>query len=209
MSSLAEYRRALQLFQSQRLRRDYSDLSAMAQYTAVGEFFFEEMYGPRDFSDRDASARKLQTFLHMFPGVHLRDIEEVLDLLELTVQLDDQLSRTLHATAVPISFDQPTYEQYYLEQDNYDERLRQLDLVRSCLLNVFHLSRSALLGIALHRTRLMARLAGIEAVHVFLTRGYDALRGVQSIDHFSDTIYSRELKRLDRIYAVTPYGPEG
>lgn len=202
MSSLTQYRLALQAFQSQRLRRDYRDLSAMAQYTAVGEFFFEEMYGPRDFSDRDASARRLQSFLHLFPGVHLRDIEEVLDLLELTVQLDDQLARMLHAEAV-LSFDEPTYEQFYRKQNNYDERLRQIDLVRSCLQNVFHLSRSALLGVALHRSGLVARLAGIGPVHTFLTKGYDALRGVQSIDHFSDTIYSREIKRLDRIYEVT------
>jgi hypothetical protein len=203
MSSLRAYRLTLQAFQSKRLRRDYRDLSAIAQYTPVGEFFFEEMYGPRDFSERDASARRLQHFLHMLPGVHLRDIEEVLELLELTVSLDDQLAQMMHADMAPLDFDEPTYEAYYRRQDNYDERLRQLDLVRSCLLNVFHLSRSALLGVALHRSRLVARLTGIEAVHTFLTKGYDALRGMQSIDHFSDTIYSRELKRLDRIYGVT------
>jgi hypothetical protein len=203
MSSLQTYRLAMQAFQSQRLRRDYRDLSAMAQYTPVGEFFFEEMYGPRDFSDRDSSARKLQSYLHLFPGVHLRDIEEVLDLLELTVRLDDHLARVFHANAVPLDFDEPLYETYYRKQDNYDERLRQLDLVRSCLLNVFHLSRSTLLGIALHRSGLIARLAGIGPVHTFLTKGYDALRGVQEITHFSDTIYTRELKRLDRIYGVT------
>lgn len=201
MTTLKSYRLALQVFQSHRLRRDYRDLSAMAQYTPVGEFFFEEMYGPRDFTDRDTSARRLQGFLHLFPGVHLRDIEEVLDLLELTVRLDDQLARLMYVATAPLDFDEPTYEQFYRQQDNYDERLRQIDLVRSCMLNVFHLSRSTLLGIALHRSRLVARLAGIEAVHTFLTKGYDALRGVQSIDHFSDTIYSRELQRLKRIYA--------
>lgn len=203
MIKLVQYRLALQAFQSHRLRRDYRDLSAMAQYTPVGEFFFEEMYGPRDFSDRDSSARRLQSYLHLFPGVRLRDIEEVLDLLELTVQLDDHLARMLHAEAAPLDFDETLYEAYYRKQDNYDERLRQLDLVRSCLLSVFHLSRSALLGVALHRSGLIARLAGIGPVHTFLTKGYDALRGVSDITIFSDTIYTRELKRLDRIYAVT------
>jgi hypothetical protein len=46
----------------------------------------------------------------------------------------------------------------------------------------------------------VARLAGIEAVHGFLTRGYDALRGVTEIDTFAVTIYNRELQRLNRIY---------
>jgi hypothetical protein len=39
-----------QAFQSQRLRRDLADLAAEAQYQQIGQFFFEEMYGVRDFS---------------------------------------------------------------------------------------------------------------------------------------------------------------
>lgn len=202
MNTLKQYRLALQIFQSNRLRRDYSDLAAIPQYEPVGEFFFTEMYGPRDFSDRNAGARKIQHFLHILPGVRLRDIEEVLDLLDLTVRLDDGLAQLMISRDTGVDFDEATYEQIYREADNYDERFRQLELIRKSLYNVFHLSRSQLLGIGLHRSRLVARLAGIEAAHTFLVKGYDALHGVTDIDLFAHTVYDRELLRLNRIYEV-------
>jgi len=203
MTTIQQYRLALQIFQANRLRRDYRDLAEVPQYEPVGAFFFDEMYGPRDFADRDAQGKRLQHFLHLVPGVHLRDVEEVLELLELTYRLDDGLAHIMFGRAVGVGFDEPTYEWLYREADNYDERLRQLRLVDNSLRNVFRLSRSGLLGLALHRSRLVARLVGIEVVHDFLTKGYDALRPVSQIDTFADTIYNRELQRLNRIYGKT------
>jgi hypothetical protein len=200
MTTLKQVRLALQIFQSNRLRRDYRDLAEIPQYEPVGEFFFGEMYGPRDFSRRDAEARRLQSLLHVLPGVHLRDIEQVLALLDITNQLDDGLARMMVARGVHVDFDEASYEQLYREADNYAERAAQLELIRDCLYNVFRLSRSALLGVALHRSGLIARLAGFEVGHDFLRKGYDALQNVSSIDLFAETVYSRELARLRRIY---------
>lgn len=200
MTTHKQYRLALQIFQANRLRRDYRDLAEVPQYTPVGEFFFTDIYGPGDFSDRDAQGRRLHHIVHLLPGVAARDVEEVLDLLDLTNRLDDDLARAMLAAGVGVGFDEPTYERFYRAADNYDQRLRQLQLIDASLHNVFKLSRSGLLGIALHRSRLMARLVGIEAVHGFLARGYDALRGVGEIDTFAVTIYNRELQRLNRIY---------
>lgn len=200
MTTLRQYRLALQIFQANRLRRDYSDLAAIAEYEPVGEFFFDEMYGARDFSARDAEARRIQHVVHMLPGVHMRDVEQVLELLDLTNRLDEHLARLMLAQGTGLDFDEPAYEAGYREADNYDERLRQLNLINSSTYTVFQLSRSQLLGIGLHRSRLLARLAGIEAAHTFLLKGYDALRGVTDITLFAETVHTRELARLDRIY---------
>jgi hypothetical protein len=169
-------------------------------YEPVGEFFFEELYGPRDFSGRDNDARRLQHFLHIVPGVHLHDIEDLLDLISITADLDDGLTRLLIERGAPLDFDEPLYERLYREADNYADRFRQLELIRSCLFNVFRLSRSHLLGMALERSGLLARLAGFEAGHTFLLKGYRALRDVTEIDHFATTIYNREGERLVRIF---------
>jgi hypothetical protein len=200
MTTLRQYRLALQIFQSNRLRRDYNDLAVIPQYEPVGEFFFSEIYGPRDFSRRDEETRRLHGILHLLPGVALRDVEEVLELLELTTQLDDQLAQLMLREGAGLDFDEPTYERFYREADSYGPRLRQLQLIRHALYNVFRLSRSQLLGAGLHRSRLLARLLSLEAAHTFLSRGFDALRGVSSIDQFAETIYERELARLERIY---------
>jgi hypothetical protein len=200
MTTLKQYRLALQIFQSNRLRREYSDLAEIAQYEPVGEFFFNEMYGPRDFSARDAGARRLHGFIQLLPGVGLRDVQEVLELLELTNRLDNALARLMFEQQTGIDFDEATYERCYRESDNYDERLRQIDLVNNSIYNVFRLSRSHLLGIALHRSHLVARLAGMEAAHDFLVKGYDAVRGVDDITRFAVTVQARELARLNRIF---------
>lgn len=200
METFRRYRIALQVFQSGRLRRDYADLAAIPMYGPVGEFFFSELYGPRDFSGRDDDARRLQHFLHIVPGVHLRDVEEVLGLIDLTARLDDSLTLRLIDDGAPIDFDEATYERLYREADNYAQRVRQLELIQSSLRNVFRLSRSQLLGIALERSGPIARLAGFEAGHSFLLKGFRALRGVSEIDYFATTIYNRELQRLNRIY---------
>ncbi|PDW00313.1 FFLEELY motif protein [Candidatus Chloroploca asiatica] len=200
MTTLTQYRIALQIFQSNRLRRDYSDLAEIPQYDLVGEFFFSEMYGPRDFTARDAGARRLQHILQMLPGVHVRDVEVVLELLDLTNRLDGGLARLMFRHNTGTDFDEATYDYFYRLADNYDDRLTQLKLVDTSLYNVFRLSRSQLLGIGLHRSRLVAKLAGIEVAHDFLVKGYDAVRNVTDIDHFAQTVYTRELARLDRIY---------
>ena len=200
MKTFMQYRIALQVFQSHRLRRDYRDLSAIPMYEPVGEFFFPELYGPRDFSQRDNDARRLQHFLHIVPGVHLRDIEELLELISITAELDDGLTDLLIDRGVPLTFDEQIYEQLYRESDNYEDRYRQLELISNSLDNVFRLSRSHLLGIALERSTVIARLAGFESGHTFLLKGYRALRNVTEIDHFATTIYNRELDRLNRIF---------
>lgn len=200
MITVKQFRIALQIFQSNRLRRDYRDLAEIEQYEQIGEFFFSEMYGPRDYSRRDADARRLHNLLHMLPGVHLHDVEQVLELLELTNTLDEGLARRMLDMGVHTDFDEETYDFYYREMDNYDARLQQLELVRACLYNVFRLSRSKILGAALHRSGMLARLAGFEVGHDFLRKAFDALQNVSSIDRFAETIYSRELERLNTIY---------
>jgi hypothetical protein len=200
MHTLKQYRLALQIFQSHRLRRDYSDLAALPEYRDVGEFFFTELYGPHDFSERDADAQRLQHFLHLVPGVRLHDVEQILDLLSTTVALDNDLADLLLTQQLGLDFDEPAYERAYRAADNYATRQRQLELVHSTLHNVFQLSRSQLLGFGLRSSGLIARMAGFEAGHRFLLKGYEALHDVRSIDHFATTIYNRELARLNRIY---------
>src|SRR5690348_11873882 len=110
MASQQEYKVVLQNFQSKRLRRDHADLADELQYHDIGEFFFEEMYGPRDFSARDEQARRLQQFVHLAPGLAVGDVQKVLELLELTNQLDDAVVQCLIESGAPIDFDEAMYE---------------------------------------------------------------------------------------------------
>lgn len=196
------YRLTLQALQSRRLRRDHADLAAESQYLQIAEFFFEEIYGPRDFTHRDEQARRLHIFIGMAPGVVIRDVEQVLDLLDLTNRLDESVVEQLHAIGAPHDFDEPTYERAYRLADNYDARRRQIQLVRDALYNVYKLSRRPLIDIALHRTKGIAHAAGMTDIHRFLLTGYEAIKTVRDIHRFVETICVREESRLDRIYSA-------
>lgn len=201
MPHRAPYRVALQALQSDRLRRDYADLASEPQYRLVGEFFFTELYGPRDFSARDAQARRLHLLVQSFPGVVIRDVEQVLELLDLTNRLDEEVVEQLIAIGAPLDFDMETYERAYRLADNYADRVRQIELVRQSLYNVARLTRNPLMGIALDRTRGLADMLGMSDIHRFLRVGYKAVLPVRDMPRFIETIAVREMNRLDRIYA--------
>ena len=201
MASQQDYKLALQVFQSRRLRRDHADLGAEAQFREIGEFFFEEMYGPHDFSARDEQARRLHQFVHLAPGLAVRDVQDVLSLLELTNKLDEAVAAWLVALDAPLDFDEAVYEQAYRLCDSYDDRVRQLDLIRNTLYNVHRMARKPLIGIALQRTQGLAQTVGMTDIHRFLRLGYRAIQPVREIHRFVETVILRERDRLDRIYS--------
>jgi hypothetical protein len=202
MTTHQDYKLALQEFQSQRLRRDLADLAAEAQYQQIGQFFFEEMYGTRDFSARDEQAQRAHWVVHRVPGVTAHDVEAVLDLLALTHQLDEEIADLLIALGTPLDFDEAIYEQAYRLADRYTERLRQINLVIVTLGNVHQLGRKKLLGLALQSTHGLAHAVGMADIHRFLHLGYQAIQPVRDIGRFLDTIETREKARLERIYAA-------
>jgi hypothetical protein len=197
-----DYKIALQAFQSFRLRRDHADLASEAQYREIAEFFFEEMYGPRDFSARDEQAGRLKQFIHLVPGLAVGDVQDVLLLLELTNRLDDSVARWLMTLEAPLDFDEEIYERAYRLSDNYTDRVRQLDLSRNSLYNVYRMARRPLINTVLHRTQGLAQSVGMTDIHRFLRLGYEAIKPVRDIHRFVETIMLRERDRLDRIYEV-------
>jgi len=202
MLSQLDYKRNLQALQSQRLRRDHADLAEESQYRQIAEFFFQEMYGPSDFSSRDQQARRLHQYVHLVPGLAARDVQDVLDLLELTNQLDDAVVAQLIALEAPLDFDEGTYERAYQLCDNYKARVRQIELSRSSLYNVHHMARKPLIGAVLQRTHSLAQTVGMADIHRFLRLGYQAIQPVQDIYRFVETVVLREQNRLDRIYQI-------
>jgi len=197
-----EYKLALQTFQSQRLHRDLADLAAESQYQQIARFFFEEMYGPRDFSARDEQAQWAHKFVHRTPGVTIHDLEPVLELLELTNKLDDEIANRLIELGAPLDFDEALYEHAYRLADNYTARVTQIDLAIVALGNVHRLGRKRLLGVALQSTHALAHAVGMGDIHRFLRLGYQAIQPVHDITRFLNTIETREKARLDRIYAI-------
>jgi len=203
MPSQLDYKLTLQNSQSQRPQRDHAGLAVEPQYRQVAEFFFEEMYGPRDFSSRDEQAHRLHQFVHLVPGLAARDVQDVLELLELTNRLDDAVAVQLNALEALLDFDEIVYERAYQLCDSYGDRMRQIELSRNALYNVYRMAHKPLIGAVLQRTQGLAQSVGMTDIHRFLRLGYQAILPVRDIHRFVETILLREQDRLDRIYQIS------
>lgn len=201
-ASFATYRQELQVFQSARLRRDFADFAEHAQYAELGEFFFTEMYGARDFSARNAATRKLQHFTYLAPGLELNDITQAVELLDLTQWLDDMMAQCIMAMKVALPFSEAAYEYAYRVVGSYAHRERQIELACSTLFNIHRITGVPFVGTALRQLRPVAIFTGIAELHDFLLKGHDAFRPVQDVHYFVETLRTRETDRLQRIFAA-------
>lgn len=193
----------LRAWQAERLRKTYADLMESKQYRLAGEFFLNDIYAPRDFSQRD------QDFVHIYdlasrfiPESFLELFKALLELNNLTNQLDLLL---LEALVGPLGMtDQITpalYAQAYRICDNYAERKFQIDLLAAVIHDVGIGARDPLVWPTLQLARIPAGLGGWNELYEFATHGYQAFHAMRHPGVFSSTIQKREMAILDRIFA--------
>ena len=190
-------RTALKLFQSQRLARSHADLLAAADSHDAAVFFFEELYGAHDLSQRDADLERIiPTMQRLLPVNALQAITEAIVLDALSERLDTQMARQLGAR-----FEQADYIAAYRDATAPAERARQLDLVQALGLSLCELVRIPFLSTTLTVMRGPARLAGLGDLQQFLERGFHAFRRMKQSQRFVATIVGRERLAMERIYA--------
>jgi hypothetical protein len=78
----------LRISQCERLERTYPDLLADPAFAPACHFFLTDIYGPRDFSQRDHDFERLHALLSRFlPDHMLRLLKHAIDLNALTAEL--------------------------------------------------------------------------------------------------------------------------
>lgn len=189
----------LRRWQSDRLRRTYTDLLDHPQYQLACEFFLSDIYSSQDFSQRDYDAARLHTILSAYlPEKMLRLLSETIQLNRLTAELDQKLLEALDGEP---ALTPEAYARGYRRCDNYGERRKQIDMLSQVLRDAASGARGPVFAISLRLARLPAERAGWMDLYAFLERGYTACRPMRDVDTFINTIYSCEMAILDRIFA--------
>jgi len=196
----------LRTWQSQRLARTYADLLVDPHAGPACRFFLSDIYAPRDFSQRDHDIERIYAFLvRVLPPHTLRLLSEVIELNRLTNALDNALCRVLvNQLQVTDSITPEQYAAGYRLCDNYDERVRQIELITQVLRQVGAGSRLAVVGLAMKLARGSALRAGWVELYDFLARGYAAFKQLRDLPSFVGTIGERERRILDQIFAGNP-----
>ena len=87
---------ALQQWQCQRLLATHAELAQKPSYAKAMDFFVEELYGPKDFSQRDADLmRVIPKLAKALPNKAMHAIEQALWLNALSFDLDMAMAQAL------------------------------------------------------------------------------------------------------------------
>ena len=196
----------LRKFQSQRLSRTHADLLTSERYRPAAQFFLNDVYAPRDFSQRDADLMRFYEGVRkVLPERAVAILADVVELAGLTDQLDTQLAAVL-VSRLGVT-DRITLEQYaeaYRICDNYDPRLHQINLINRIGLGIDKLVHIPLIGLSLKLAHAPAVLAGWGELQGYLERGFAAFKHMKGAEGFLNAISSRETNILDRIFANHP-----
>ncbi len=186
---LAETVVALKDYQQRRFASTYADLLSSPRYAPAARFFLDELYGPRDFSSRDAQfARVVPAMVRLFPAEIVSTVQTLADLHALSETLDTLMARRLKGRAI----DRRSYVDAWQHTGDAAQRERQIALTLVVGSSLDRLTRKPLLRGALHMMRGPARAAGLPALQEFLEVGFDTFKAMKGASEFLSTVGSRE-----------------
>ena len=199
----------LSAWQSLRLSRTHADLLNDPEFSQACGFFLSDIYAPRDFSQRDHDGHRIYDFMNRFlPEATLLPLSMALEINTLTQQLDLALAEKLrNELAVADRFDQYQYEEAYRLCDNYDVRVRQIELILELGVHLDRVRRLPFITSTLRLARGPAQRLGWYDMQAFLERGFAALKSLRRVEVFLQRIEQREKAILDRIYGLPRDAP--
>lgn len=188
----------LATWQSRRLRMTYGDLAKEPRYADAMRFFQTDLYGNRDFAQRDTDlARVVPVMVRMLPDAAIGTIAKAVELHALTQALDRSLLARL--PRADVQFSVADYARAYRRMGKRAERERQIRLIDEIGAQLAGLVKKPLLRGALRMMRQPARLAGFGALHDFLERGFTAFAKMGDANEFLATIDERERALMDAL----------
>ncbi|MCI1190361.1 hypothetical protein MOJ79_00715 [Calidifontimicrobium sp. SYSU G02091] len=186
-------------YQQKRFETTYADLLADPRYAAAARFFLQELYGPHDFTQRDAQfARIVPGLVRLFPREVVDTVTHLAALHALSEELDTLMGRALGARAL----DRAVYVELWQHVGRAHDRKRQIELMHRVGLDLDAYTRNPLLRHSLRMMRAPARLAGLDALQRFLESGFDTFRAMRGAQSFLATIVRRETSLAERLFAA-------
>lgn len=196
----------LRHWQAQRLARTYADLAADARYAPAAAFFLSDIYGERDFGERDRAVERAYPLLRAtLPKAALAPVQRAIELDALSKDLDTALASALiDELGVSDAITEPAYARAYRRCDNRAKRLHQIELTVAVGADLDRAVAKPLVRRLLILARTPARAAGLRELQDFLERGFDAFRHMGGAAEFLKTIETRETRILEHLFAGEP-----
>lgn len=190
-------------WQMQRLATTHADLLENPRYRPACLFFLDDIYAPKDFSQRDHDIERMHNFMLRFlPARLLRTLTLAIELNALTEMLDEaMLAALVEKLEMKDSITQAQYTEAYRICNNYADRKLQIDLIMEVGSGLDRLTHLPLIGWTLYMARGPAHRGGWHEMQGFLERGFAAFKHMHGAQEFLSIVQRREMDILDRIFA--------
>jgi hypothetical protein len=189
----------LAAWQARRLNATYADLARQPRYAAAIAFFKSDLYGPGDYSRRDADlARVVPVMTRVLPQGLVASVARAMELSVLSGELDRRMIAKLDPEE---TISVAAYCDAFRALANREERLRQIALIVEVGRALDRYVAKPMLRSALAAMRAPARAAGFGALQTFLERGATAFRRLRGAGEFLATIETRETALVNAIFA--------
>lgn len=183
----------LRAWQAARLAKTHADLLASPQFNIAATFFLSDLYGPKDFSERDTEMEKvLPIMTTMLPVSGLRTLLLAVEVDALSERFDAEMVVVLGKRLDQDGLALDDYAAAYRQVGDREGRELQIRLIGETGEALDALAHKTFAGAALKLMHGPAQLAGLGELHAFLERGFNAFRSLRRADEFLETIVQRE-----------------
>lgn len=193
---------AVKRYQQQRFTRTYADLLRSQRYGAAARFFLDELYGPNDFSKRDAQfMRVAPALVRLFPSELVHTVEILAELHAVSESLDSEMGGHLLENRV----DAWSYIRAWQATGRPTQRALQITLTLEIGAALDRYTRKPLLRQTLRAMRGPARSTGLADLQRFLEAGFDAFKAMKGAEEFLGLIGRRENELADSLYGAATW----
>lgn len=197
--NLTEAIRELQTWQTKRLLITHEDLWHSKRFKPAMQFFVDELYGPKDFSQRDIElARVVPKMAKVLPNKGLVSLEAALKLNCLSLELDIALIQKLGSEKI----NRNNYFDCYRQSDNQSKREDQIQLLENLGLDLAQVVKISGISAILMLSRKPAKITGVKSLHEFLEKGFKSFKKLGEVHDFIDPIINREREIMRALFSA-------
>ena len=200
--------RELQEWQCKRLLASHEPLWTQKRFNPAMQFFIDELYGPKDFTQRDQDiAKVVPKMAKILPEKALVSLESAMHLNRLSYELDMDMAKALGDKDI----NRDSYADAYRSCQNQSDRALQINYIEELGQDLAEVVNITGISTLLKLARKPAQLAGVIALHEFLESGFNAFKKLGDVQDFIQPIVTLERQiMLDLFDENTPNPlPEG
>ena len=193
----------LQAWQTQRLERSFARFLQDPARRPAASFFLSDVYGDRDFTQRDADIAKVMPMMQrLLPAALVATVTDGIELGALTHALDLRMAQALQRLAPRRRrIDEALYAKAYREVGLPRLRARQIALIDHVGQGLASALRTPGVSMLLKLSRVPAKAAGLGELQLLLERGFAAFAGLDDAQAFLADIRQHESVAMARLFA--------